>query len=357
MRVLATGGAGYIGSHAVLRLLAAGHDVVVLDNFSRGHPEAVRTAERAAHQRSPAPGRLTLAEGDIADRPKVERLLIAHEIETVLHFAGLAYVGESVDRPLDYYRVNTAGTAALLDAIAGVPAVQRFVLSSTSAVYGEPEGVSGALTEDTLPHPINPYGSSKLMAERIVADFVAMQRRRALPFAAACLRYSNVAGCDAGGALGEHHDPETHIIPIILECALGRRPLSRNTFTIFGDDYPNTPDGTCIRDYIHVDDLVDAHLHVTTALDPARHDALTYNVGIGQGLSIRAILASVKRVTGITVPTALGPRRPGDPGLLYADPARIQRDLGWHARITDIDAMVASAYRWFAAHPAGYVHA
>lgn len=348
MNVLATGGAGYIGSHAALRLLRDGHRVVVIDNLFRGHLAAIEAVRKAAG--SDAAARLTFVKAELDNAPGIAKILRDHACDTIMHFAALAYVGESVQQPLRYYRNNTATTLSLIEAAASA-GVQRIVFSSTAATYGEPPIDAVPIKESLTQLPINPYGSSKLMVERILADYAESCRRENRPFAFACLRYFNVAGCDRSGALGEDHDPETHLIPIILQCLLGKRPQSQNVLSIFGDDYP-TPDGTCIRDYIHVEDLVDAHVAVMHALKPgeARH----YNLGIGKGLSVKEIVTSVERVTGMKVKTSIGPRRAGDPALLYADPAKINSELKWKASITDIDTIVASAWAWFKANPNGY---
>lgn len=327
MRVLVTGGAGYIGSHAVRRLVAGGHDVTVLDNLSRGHRAALRSE---AH----------FAELDLRDVDAVTALLKSRQIEAVMHFAALALVGESVDEPLMYYDNNTYGTVCLLEAMNRAE-VTRMVFSSTCATYGEPEQVP--IVETCPQSPINPYGWSKLFVERVLRDFG--QANPAFAFAA--LRYFNVAGCASDGSLGEDHQPETHLIPVVLQAAMGKR----DKITIFGEDYP-TPDGTCIRDYIHVEDLVDAHVVVMEAL--ADGDQRFYNLGTGQGLSVREIIESCKRVTGRDFKVELGQRRPGDPPMLYADPCKIKNELNWSAKMTHVDDTVASAWRWFEQHPDGY---
>jgi len=326
MRVLVTGAAGYIGSHAVKHLGATGHAVVALDNLSRGHREAV-------------PAGVTFCELDVRDSAGVQRVLEQHSIECVMHFAAFAAVGESVEQPLLYYDNNTGGTLSLIRAVKAA-GVKRFVFSSTCATYGEPAKMP--IREDTPQNPINPYGWSKLFSERMLIDHAA-----ATPgFACAALRYFNVAGCAADGSLGEHHDPETHLIPVILQVGLGQR----ERLTIFGDDYP-TPDGTCIRDYIHVEDLVDAHEQVMTRLQPGFH---CYNLGIGHGYSVKEIFAAARVVLDRPLEVVVGPRRPGDPPSLYADPGKIQRELGWTAKRTDIKETIDSAWRWFRGHPNGY---
>lgn len=340
MNVLVTGGAGYIGSHAVQRLLRDAHAVVALDSLVRGHREAIARLEPSAG------GRLSFVHADVGDAPTVARVLREHRIDAVMHFAALTSVGESVAQPLTYHRNNTAAALSLLEccAQAGVP---RFVFSSTAAVYGEPGPDRIPIREDCPPEPINPYGRSKLAFERILADHARACAAAGTSFAFAALRYFNVAGCDSTGLLGEDHDPETHLIPVVLQAALGRR----DAVTIFGTDYP-TPDGTCVRDYVHVEDLADAHATVLDALRPG--DARTYNLGIGRGCSVREIIETARRVTGEAFAVREGPRRAGDPAVLFADPGAIRRDLGWRAQRTDLHAMIDSAWRWFRAHPRGY---
>jgi len=269
-----------------------------------------------------------------------------------MHFAALAYVGESVDDPLRYYRNNTSAALTLLQACAE-HGVERFVFSSTCATYGEPPAEEIPIRETCRQQPINPYGRSKLMVEHMLFDYVEACRRanegKGRPFAFAALRYFNVAGSDRSGVIGEDHRPETHLIPIVLQVALGER----ESVTIFGTDYP-TPDGTCIRDYIHVEDLVDAHVHVLQALDPNAFEARTYNLGIGRGYSVREVIDACRRVTGKDIPVRHGTRRAGDPPTLYADPGKIRRELQWSAQITDLDEIIASAWAWMQAHPRGY---
>lgn len=327
MQVLVVGGAGYIGSHAVKLLEKAGHRVIVVDNLSRGHRAAV-------------PAAIPFYCLSLAEKDTIEHVLRQHRVECVMHFAAFAYVGESVQRPLDYYQNNVAETVALLQAMDRV-GVNRFVFSSTCATYGQPEKIP--ITEETPQEPINPYGRSKLFVEQILADYAASRPA----FAYAALRYFNVAGAARDGTLGEDHDPETHLIPSVLLTALGRRPH----LEIFGTDYP-TPDGTCIRDYIHVEDLCQAHIQVMEALQPGGR--LIYNLGIGRGYSVKEVVDAARRVTGIDIPVVYGPRRPGDPAVLYADASKIQRELGWRPEFTDIEAIVATAWRWFKEHPEGY---
>jgi UDP-glucose 4-epimerase len=350
MNVLVTGGAGFIGSHAALALLRAGHRVLIVDDLSRGHRGAVDAARRAIGPEN-AP-RLTFLHADLADTGTLRRAMSEHQTDTVLHFAALAYVGESVVEPLRYYRTNVAGAISLIEASVAV-GVQRLILSSTTATYGEPTPDQVPIVETHAQAPINPYGASKLMVERILLDVANAQRLSGTQpvMALAFLRYFNVAGCDRSGVLGEHHAPETHLIPLALGCLLGTQPTINNTLTIYGQDYP-TPDGTCIRDYIHVDDLVEAHLRVLDALRPG--DQRIYNLGLGRGISVREILGAIARVTGREVPAKIGPRRPGDPGVLFADPTKIKREIGWEARVQSLDEIIGSAWRWMQRHPRGY---
>lgn len=327
MNVLVTGGAGYIGSHAVKRLLAGGHRVVVLDNLFRGHRKAV-------------PAAAGFEQLDLLQTEAIANALTHHRIECVMHFAALAYVGESVGDPLWYYENNTAGTISLLKAMK-TAGVDRLVFSSTCATYGQPEKMP--ITEDTPQSPINPYGWSKLFVERVLLDYSASRK----DFAFAALRYFNVAGSARDGSIGEDHEPETHIIPVILNTALGKRA----SVSVFGDDYA-TPDGTCIRDYIHVEDLVDAHAVVMGVLKPG--EKRFYNLGIGKGMSVKQVIDAAKKVTGATIKVEMAPRRAGDPPTLYANADKIKRELGWSAKITDLGEMVESAWRWFKNHPNGY---
>jgi len=326
MRTLVTGAAGYIGSHAIRILKKAGHEVVALDNLSRGHREAL-------------PADIPFVECEVGDRARVQQVLEQHRIEGVVHFAAYALVGESVPKPLLYFRNNTVGTLGLLEAMQAAD-VRRLVFSSTCATYGVPETMP--IHEELPQSPINPYGWSKLLSERMMRDLC-----HAWPeLSVAALRYFNVAGCAEDGTLGEDHEPETHLIPSIFLAVLG----VRDKITLFGDDYP-TPDGTCIRDYVHVEDLGEAHVVALEQLKPGFH---AYNLGIGRGDSVKEILAAAEAVIGRPLPVEIGPRRPGDPPALYADPQKIQRELGWRARRTDIRDTIASAWRWFEKHPRGY---
>lgn len=325
MNILVVGGAGYVGSHALRRLIRAGHSVWVYDNLSRGHRGAV-----------PA-GRLI--EGEVADGPRLVEVLREHRIDAVMHFAAYALVNESVVDPAMYYRNNVIATLELLDAMRQAK-VERFVFSSTTATYGEP-GLS-PIPETTPQQPINPYGFTKLVIERALADYAA-----AYGFAYAALRYFNAAGADPAGDIGEDHDPESHLIPIVLQVALGQR----EQVTIFGDDYP-TADGTCVRDYIHVCDLADAHLLALERLQPGR--GLCLNLGTGRGTSVREIIESCRRVTGHPIPASIGKRRAGDPPELVADARRAKEELGWVPQFTEVDEIVRTAWRWHRDHPRGY---
>lgn len=327
MNFLITGGAGYIGSHAVQCVLKAGHQVVVLDNLERGYRAAV-------------PSNVTLEQIDLRDTEMVIATLGKHAIDCVMHFAAFAFVGESVNEPLLYYHNNTAGSLSLLQAMDTV-GVKKLVFSSTCATYGEPEQMP--LVENMAQEPINPYGWSKLFVERMLIDYAAANP----DFAFAALRYFNVAGSASDGSIGEAHNPETHVIPLLLLAAMGER----ESFTIFGEDY-DTPDGTCIRDYIHVEDLVDAHVTVANALQPG--DQRFYNLGIGKGHSVREVVDAAKRVTGVDIPIKMGTRRAGDPPQLYANPDKIKNELGWQAKITDLDQTIQTAWQWFQKHPHGY---
>ncbi|MEZ6243397.1 MAG: UDP-glucose 4-epimerase GalE [Phycisphaerales bacterium] len=338
MNVLVTGAAGYIGSHACKRLLAEGHTVLALDSLDRGHRRALDLLN--------APDRLEFVEARVGDEPRVTRLLAEHRIDTVMHFAALAYVGESVEQPLRYYSNNVAEGLALLRACEAT-GVQRFVFSSSCATYGDPPPGMIPVPETCPQHPTSPYGWTKLILEHALLDWAAARAAARRPIGVALLRYFNVAGADAEGVLGEDHDPETHLVPVAIRATRpGATPLS-----LFGTDYP-TPDGTCVRDYVHVDDLADAHALVMSRLQPG--DTLAYNVGLGRGYSVREVIAAVEQATGRKVPVVEKPRRPGDAVALYADPTKIMCDLAWAPRHTDIVEIVASAAHWFEANPNGY---
>ena len=319
MNVLVTGGAGYVGSHAASALRVAGFTPVTYDNLSRGHPDLVRFGP--------------LEVGDILDEQRLAEVLNAYRPSAVMHFAALAYVGESVEAPLDYYRNNFAGALTLLRAMAKC-GVDRFVFSSTCAVYGTPETQP---MPETLPlAPINPYGRSKLMVEQALRDASAAHGLRSVS-----LRYFNAAGAHPSGEIGERHNPETHLIPRALMVANGEIEMLQ----IFGTDYP-TPDGTAIRDYIHVCDLADAHV---SALRYLENDGETtaLNLGTGRGYSVREVIDATARVTGRTVSCRQVGRRPGDPPMLVADANAASRVLGVKAKWTDLDAIIASAWAWY----------
>jgi UDP-glucose-4-epimerase GalE len=324
--LLVTGGAGYIGSHAVKALNAAGHQVTVYDNFSAGHREAARFAH-------------SVVEGEIHDTERLRRTLRDHGCEGVMHFAAWLSVGESVRDPAGYYRNNVLGALAVLDAMVAAE-VQSLVFSSTAAVFGNP--VETPITEDHPKQPINSYGETKLAIERALPHY-----ERAYGIRSVVLRYFNASGADPDGDLGEDHSPELHLIPRAIDAALGR-----DTFQIFGEDY-ETPDGTCLRDYIHVTDLADAHILAMDSLRGGGPSA-TYNLGNGRPSSVREIVDSVARVTGTPVPLTVGPRREGDPGVLFASSERIRRELGWTPRYQDVDTIVRTAWAWRKDRPSGY---
>lgn len=325
MRILVTGGAGYIGSHTVRLLLAGGHEVTVYDNLDAGHKQAV-PAER-------------LVVGDLRDIDHLDHLLVVNRIEAVVHFAAVAAVGESVTNPAKYYTNNLLYSLHLLDRCRR-NGIGKFVFSSTAAVYGVPTEVP--IPETAPLAPVNPYGNTKLAFERALADYAG-----AYPFGYCALRYFNAAGAAADGSIGEDHTPETHLIPIVIQAATGKRPHVE----IFGTDYP-TPDGTCVRDYVHVDDLAAAHVLALAKLTPGAK--LAYNVGLGRGYSVREVIRTVEEVTGKPVPVKEGPRRAGDPPALVARADAIRAELGWAPKFDDLKAIVESAWRWHRAHPAGY---
>ncbi len=327
MNVLVVGGAGYIGSHCVRQAVAAGHRVGVLDDLSYGHRRAVPDAAR-------------FFRADMGDEPAVRAALREAEAEAVIDFAAFTNVGESVRQPERYRENNVTRTEGLLRAMRA-EGVRKLVFSSTCATYGVPEKMP--MTEDLPQRPINPYGETKLAVERRLAE---LARAEGLSFAA--FRYFNAAGASPDGDLGEDHSPETHLIPLAIAAALGRRP----PLEVFGADYP-TPDGTCLRDYVHVDDLARAHLDVLPLL-AAPGAALFYNLGTGVPHSVREVIASVARVLGRPVPHAFAPRREGDPPALYADASKVRRELGWVPRYDTLDGIVLTACRWHLAHPGGY---
>jgi UDP-glucose-4-epimerase GalE len=325
MKVLLTGGAGYVGSHCAKLLRESGHDVWVYDNLVFGHREAV-PSER-------------LIEGDLLDGEKLAAAFRDHRIEAVMHFAAFAYVGESVTDPAKYYHNNVVGTLSLLDAMRAAD-VKKIVFSSTCATYGVPEKVP--ITEAEKQQPINPYGFTKLVIEHALADYA-----HAYGFGYAALRFFNASGAAEDGSIGEDHDPETHLIPLVLQVALGQR----KEVLVFGNDYP-TPDGTCIRDYIHVDDLGRAHIAALEQLTPGSEFKL--NLGTGAGASVQEVIEAARRVTGHPIPARVVERRPGDPPALVANASLARKVLNWTPKHVGIEPIVASAWKWHKAHPNGY---
>ncbi len=323
--VLVTGGAGYIGSHTVKLLRRAGYDVVVYDDLSAGHRAAA----------GPGP----FVQGDIHDGERLRGVMREYRVRAVVHFAAWLTVSDSVRDPRGYYWNNVVGSLVLLDAMVA-EGVAQLVFSSSAAVFGEP--VETPITEGHPCRPINPYGETKLAVERALPYYA-----RAYGLRSIALRYFNAAGADPEGELGEDHDPETHLIPRAIDAALGGPPLE-----VFGDDYP-TPDGTCLRDYVHVTDLADAHVRALAALERGA-DPAAYNLGAGRAVSVKEVIAAVERVTGRRVAWEVGPRRPGDPSVLMASCAAIQRDLGWQPRYGDLDTIVGTAWAWRRDHPLGY---
>ena len=327
MNVLVTGGAGYIGSHVVEELVASGYTPIVYDNFSTGHVDAVSD-------------KVQLIEGDIHDFTFLKHIMGEYEIDGVLHFAASSQVGESMVNPAKYYYNNVAGTLGLLDAMRE-SGVDQLVFSSTAAVYGEPEAVP--ITEDMPLHPTNVYGRTKLMIEKMMADYAMAYGLRYV-----ALRYFNAAGASLLGNIGEDHRPETHLIPLIIQAAMGKRA----SVSIFGTDYP-TPDGTCLRDYIHVKDLASAHVLAMNHLADGG-DARVYNLGTENGFSVREIIAAVKKVTGREFTVKEEGRRSGDPAKLIASSEKIKKELHWEPKYSDIEKIVSTAGRWHEGHPDGY---
>ena len=319
--ILVTGGAGYIGSHAVQALQNAGYEAIVLDNLVYGHREFVEQALGAK-----------LIVGDISDRALLDEVFATHEIAAVMHFAAYAYVGESVSDPAKYYRNNVVGTLTLLEAMLAA-SVKTIVFSSTCATYGVPQSVP--VTEDQPQNPINPYGRTKLMVEKILADFDKAYGLRSI-----CFRYFNAAGADPAGLLGEDHSPETHILPLVLLTAMGKR----ESFSILGTDYP-TPDGTCIRDFIHVADLAQAHvLGLEQLLKSGESDV--FNLGNGNGFSVREVIETAKLVTGQPIKVTEGDRRPGDPPILVGSGEKARRILGWQPQYADLKEILLHSWNW-----------
>lgn len=327
MNVLVVGGAGYIGSHCVRQLQLAGHRPVVLDNLVFGHRQAVGPE-------------VTFYEHNLGDREAVGKILRDESIELVMHFAAFAYVGESVTAPLKYYENNFVATLHLLESMLE-NGVKKFVFSSTCATYGEPESLP--IVETLRQAPINPYGQTKLDVENCLKAFA---KAYGLSFAA--FRYFNAAGAAEDGSIGEDHNPETHLIPLIIDVALKKR----EAISIFGTDY-DTPDGTCLRDYVHVDDLSRAHIAVFDHLENPGTTCF-YNLGTGQPNSVREVIHAVESVTGLKIAVIETDRREGDPAVLYADSSKAQQELGWDIKYNDINAIVETAWRWHKAHPNGF---
>lgn len=325
LNILVVGGAGYIGSAVTTNLKSAGHRPIVFDNLSKGH-------------RASVPKGVPLVVGEMGNRADLDTVFSANRIDAVVHLAALIEAGESMREPERYFRNNAASTLTLLEAMLSHE-IHRIVFSSTAALYGDPERVP--VDEDAVQRPTNAYGESKFLVERML-DW--MNRVHGMRYAS--LRYFNIAGAP-GPDMGEDHRPESHLIPLTLQVALGQRP----SLSIYGTDYP-TPDGTCVRDYIHILDLADAHLMVIDALE--RRDKLIYNLGNGTGFSVRDVVEAARKATGHPIPVVEEPRRPGDPAVLVASSERIRRELGWTPRISGIDRIVASAWEWHRRHPRGY---
>lgn len=325
MRVLVIGGAGYIGSHTVRLLNESDHEVWVYDNLSMGHRQSVPAEQ--------------LIVGELGDSHRIESVLREREIDAVMHFAAFASVGESVVDPAKYYQNNVIATLGLFESMRRC-GVNRFVFSSTTATYGQPERIP--IVESTPQLPINPYGFTKLVIERALRDYA-----HAYGFAGASLRYFNAAGAAADGTIGESHHPEGHLIPLVLEVALGQR----SSIQIFGNDYP-TPDGTCVRDYIHVDDLATAHRAALERLESGR--VIEVNLGTGVGNSVLEVIEACRKASGHEIPVVLAPRREGDPAKLVADSSLAKQLLDWEPKYKSIDSIVQTAWKWHSTHPNGY---
>ena len=326
MKIFVVGGAGYVGSHCVRRLVAAGHDVTVYDNLSAGHRQAL--SPKAA-----------FVEGDLADRDKLDAVFDAGRFDAAMHFAAFINVGDSVKTPLTYWRNNVSNTLNLLQCMEAHD-VRRFIFSSTCAVHGEPESLP---IHEKLPiEPINPYGNTKAAVEWMLHDCA-----EAWGLGAVALRYFNASGADEDGTIGEDHKPETHLIPLVLQVPLGQREFIK----IFGTDYP-TFDGTCVRDYIHVNDLAAAHLLAVEDCPQGRFE--TYNVGTGNGVSVQEVIDAAREVTGHSIPVEMTERRPGDPPSLYADASKIRERYGWEPSYRDIRSVIETAWRWHSGHPNGF---
>ena len=333
LSILVVGGAGYIGSHMCQMLLQHGHKVTVFDNFSRGHRDATLSAE--------------VVEGDIRSDEDLTRCFSHHKFDVVMHFAALAYVGESVKEPALYYENNVLGSFRLLNAMQNA-GINKLVFSSTCATYGEP--LERPITEQHSQLPVNPYGKTKLMVEQVLSDYAVAYDLNSIS-----LRYFNAAGCDPTGLLGERHEPETHLIPLILEEALriiNGGVQAHTKLMVFGDDFP-TIDGTCIRDYIHVQDLCSAHLNAVERLMTTKNiRAEAYNLGNGKGYSVLEVIEACRRVTGVDIRYNISPRRPGDPAWLVGSAEKAKSILGWQPKISGIDDIVSTAWNWIQAREA-----
>lgn len=327
MAILVCGGAGYIGSHAVAQLLAQGEDVIAVDNLQKGHKEALLDGAKFYN-------------GDIRDLAFLDQVFTENKIEAVMHFAANSLVGESVEIPLDYYDNNVGGALSLLQTMKKHN-VDKIVFSSTAAVFGEPTEIP--IPETAMTDPTNPYGETKLAIEKMLK-----WTEEAHGIHYVVLRYFNVAGAHPNGIVGEDHDPETHLIPIILQVALGKR----KEISIFGEDY-DTPDGTCVRDYIHVMDLVDAHLLAIEKLRKTGESGI-YNLGNGNGFSVKEVIEVARKVTEKEIPAVVAPRRAGDPARLVASSEKAKKELGWKPQHASLESMIQSAWDWFVEHPNGY---
>ncbi|RLS74303.1 MAG: UDP-glucose 4-epimerase GalE [Planctomycetota bacterium] len=325
MRVLVVGGAGYIGSHTVRLLNQSEHQVWVYDNLSMGHRRSIKSDQ--------------LIVGELTDRERLEGVLLRNRIDAVLHFASSTCVGESVKEPAKYYFNNVIATLGLLESMRAC-SVKKFVFSSTTSTYGQPDRIP--IVEDTLQLPVNPYGFTKLVIERALKDYA-----HAYGFAGAALRYFNASGASSDGTIGEDHEPETHLIPLVLQVALGHR----ESIQVFGNDYP-TADGTCIRDYIHVEDLASAHLAALEKLEPGR--VLEVNLGTGVGNSVLEVIEACRKVSGHPIPVVMSPRRAGDLPELVAECSLAKALLGWEPRYRRIEDIVQTAWNWHRSHPRGY---
>jgi UDP-glucose-4-epimerase GalE len=324
--ILVVGGAGYIGSHTCKLLAKRGYVPVVLDNLVRGHRRAANFGP--------------FVEGSTTDRDLLHKIFSDYAISTVMHFAAFAYVGESMDHPAMYYQNNVANTITLLEAMVDSN-INNFIFSSSCSIYGEPDEIP--ITEDQPKRPMSPYGRSKLMVEHILDDFDWAYGLKSI-----CLRYFNAAGADSDGELGEEHDPETHLIPVVLKTALGQRPQ----VSIFGNDFP-TPDGTGIRDYIHVEDLTEAHVLALEKL-LSGSPSVKYNLGTERGYSVKQVIETARQVSGKEIPVKTMPRRAGDPAVLIASSAKAKKELSWEAKMPALETIVESAWNWHKNHPDGY---